>query len=85
MCSLGKTLLAVALLHFVLEGQICLLLQVSFDFLLLHSSLLWVLVLEGLVELFSFSFFSITGWGIHLDYCDNEWFALEMNRNHCHF
>ena len=40
-CSLGKTLLAFALLHFVLQGQICLLLQVSLDFLLLHSSPLW--------------------------------------------
>ena len=29
-----------------------------------------------------FSFFSITGWGIDLDYCDIEWFALEMNRDH---
>ena len=38
MCSLGKTLLAFALLHFVLQGQICLLLQVFLDFLLLHSS-----------------------------------------------
>ena len=36
--SLGKTLLAFVLLHFVLWGQICLLLQVSLDFLLLHSS-----------------------------------------------
>jgi len=36
--SLGKTLLAFVLLHFVLQGQICLLLQVSLDFLLLHSS-----------------------------------------------
>ena len=39
--SLGKTLLAFALLHFVLQGQICLLLQVSLDFPLLHSSPLW--------------------------------------------
>ena len=23
-----------------------------------------------------------TGQGIDLDYCDFEWFALEMNRNH---
>ena len=23
-----------------------------------------------------------TGWGIDLDYCDIEWFALEMNRDH---
>ena len=29
--SLGKTLLAFALLHFVLQGQFCLLLQVSLD------------------------------------------------------
>ena len=32
--SLGKTLLAFALLHFQLQGQTCLLLQVSLDFLL---------------------------------------------------
>ena len=25
---------------------------------------------------------SITGWGIALDYCDIEWFALETNRDH---
>ena len=56
--SLGKTLLAFALLYFVLQGQICLLLQVSLDFLFLHSSPLWwkgyhfgVLVLDGLVDL----------------------------------
>ena len=36
--SLGKTLLAFALFHFLVEGQICLLVQVSLDFLLLHSS-----------------------------------------------
>ena len=24
---------------------------------------------------------SITGWSIDLDYCDIEWFALEMNRD----
>ena len=34
-----------------------------------------VLVLEGLVGLFNFIFFSISGWGIDLDYCDIEWFA----------
>ena len=34
------------------------------------------------IELFNFSFFSIIGWGIGLDYCDIEWFALEMNRDH---
>ena len=40
-CSLGKTLLAFALFNSVLQGQICLLLQVSLDFLVLHSSPLW--------------------------------------------
>ena len=34
------------------------------------------------IELFNFSFFSVTGWGIGLDYCDKEWLALEMNRDH---
>ena len=27
-------------------------------------------------------FFRVTGWGIDLDNCDIEWFALETNRNH---
>ena len=31
---------------------------------------------------FNFSFFTITGCGIDLDYCDIEWFALETNRDH---
>ena len=38
--------------------------------------------LEGLIvfiEPFNFSFFSITGSGMDLDYCDVEWFALETN------
>ena len=34
------------------------------------------------IELFNFSFFSITGQGIDLDYHDIEWFALEINRDH---
>ena len=34
------------------------------------------------MEPFNFSFFSITDWGIGFDYCDIEWFALEMNRDH---
>ena len=38
MLSLGITLLAFALLPFVIQGQICLLLQVSLDSLLLHFS-----------------------------------------------
>ena len=71
-CSLDKTPLAFAALHFVLQEQTCLLLQVSPDFLLLHSNPLWwkghlflVLVLEELVDLptepVNFSFFSISG------------------------
>ena len=56
--SLGKTLLDFALLHFVLQRQTCLLLQLPLDLLLLHFSppwwkghLFWVLVLESLVGL----------------------------------
>ena len=43
-----------------------------------------MLVLKGLVGLcrtFQLQFFSVTGWGIDLDYCDIEWFALEANRD----
>ena len=53
---LAKLMLNFALLCFAFQGQICLLLQVSLDWLLLYSSPLWwkrvpflVLVLEGLV------------------------------------
>ena len=45
----------------------------------------FALVLEGLVGLhrpFNFNFFSVSGWGIDLDYCDIEWFALETNQDH---
>ena len=44
-----------------------------------------MLVLKGLVGLHKtipFSIFSITDWGIDLDYCGIEWFALETNRDH---
>ena len=34
------------------------------------------------LEPFNFSFFSITDWGIDLDYQDTEWFALEISRDH---
>ena len=34
------------------------------------------------MEPFNFSLFGITGWGIDLDYCNIEWFALETNRGH---
>ena len=89
-CLLLTKLLAFALLHSVLQGQICLILQVSLDFLFCipfpyNKNLFWVLVLEGLVSLHrivSFNYFSITCQGIDLDYCDIEWFALETNRYH---
>ena len=34
------------------------------------------------IEPFNFSFFSVTGWEIDLDYHDIEWFVLKMNRGH---
>ena len=34
------------------------------------------------MESFNFSFFSISGPGIDLDYCDIEWFTLKTNRDH---
>ena len=43
-----------------------------------------MLVLEDLVghhRAFNLSPFSISVWGTDLDYCDTEWFALEMNRD----
>ena len=33
----------------------------------------------------NFSFFSISGWGTDLDYCDVEWFTFETNRDHSIF
>ena len=55
---LCKTVLVFALLNSIFQGQICLLLQVFLDFLLLHSSslswkghLFWVLLIEDLVGL----------------------------------
>ena len=89
-CSLGKTLLAFALLHSVLQGQTCPLLQVFLYFCIPvpyneKDVSFWVLVL-GLVGLhrtvFNFSYFSITGRGIDLDYFDIEWLSLEMNSDH---
>ena len=90
-----KTLLTFARLPFVLQGQTCLLLQVSLDFLLcipvlynekdIFFGVLVLEVLEGLIEPFNFSFFGISGWGIDLDYCDTEWLALEMNKKNLIF
>ena len=44
-----------------------------------------VLVLEGLVGLHrtvQLQLLSISGWDMDLGYCDVEWFALEINRDH---
>ena len=89
---LAKLLSAFALLHSVLQGQICLLCRcfVTSYFCIPvpyneKDIFFGVLVLKGLVGLprtVQLSFFSITGQGIDLDYCDIEWFALGMNRDH---
>ena len=42
-------------------------------------------VLNGLVGLhrtIQLQLLRLSGWGIDLDYCDIEWFALETNRDH---
>ena len=44
-----------------------------------------MLVLNGIIGLhrtIQLQLLSITGQGIDLDYCDIEWFASEMNRDH---
>ena len=44
-----------------------------------------MLVLEGFVGLhrtIQLQLLQLNGWGIDLDYCDIEWFALETNRDH---
>ena len=89
--SLGKTLLAFALLCFVHKAKF----SCYFKYLLTSyfcipvpynekDIFFWVWVLENLVGLhrtLNFSIFSIIGWGIDLDYCDIEWFALEKIRD----
>ena len=44
--------------------------------------MLFLKSLVGLHRTVQFSIFSVTGLGIDLDYCDIEWFALEMNRDY---
>ena len=80
------------MLHSVLQGQICLLFQVSLHFLLCtpisydEKDIFWgVLVLEGLVGLHrtvQLQLLQHYWWGIDLDCCDIEWLAFEMNRDH---
>ena len=85
MCSLDK-LLAFALFILYSKGKLAyysrylLTSYFSIPFPCDEKDTFSVLVLEGLViELVNFRFFSISGWGIDLDYWDAEWFALETN------
>ena len=91
-CSLGKALLPFALLHFVLQGQACLFLQVSLDSIFLHSSPLWwkghpfsMLALEGHVSLHRTVQLQLL-WHLLLGYrLGLLWYwmvALEINRDH---
>ena len=50
--------------------------------MVLVLKLVLVLVFWVFIEPFNFTFFSITGWGIDLDYHDIEWSALAMNRDY---
>ena len=92
MHSLGKTLLAFALLHlyskakfacysrYLLTSYFCI--PVPYNE---KDIFFWVLVIQGLVDLhriIQLHFFSMTSWGIDLDYHDIEWFDLETNRGH---
>ena len=83
MSSLGKTLLAFDLLHFVLQGQIYLLLQVSLDVLACiptpydeENAFFGVISRRssriGQLQLLQHR------WLGHRLYCDVEWFALKM-------
>ena len=38
--------------------------------------------LKGLQRIVPLQLLQHSGWGIALDYCDIEWFALETNRDH---
>ena len=77
---------------FCIQGQICLLLQVFLDFLIcipvsynekdIFFGCQFQKVLQVFIEPFNCSFFSIAYWGIDLDYCDIEWFALETKKDH---
>ena len=88
--AFSAKLLAFDLLHFVLQGQTCLLLQVFLDFLLLHSSPLWwkghlFLVLEGLVGLHRTVWLQLLWheWLGHRFGLPWYWrFALAMNWDH---
>ena len=89
-CILLAKLLDFALLHFVLQGQACLLFQISLDFLLLNSSPLWwkgylwlILVLGGLIGLHRIVHLLQCYWlGHRFRLLWFEWFALEITWDH---
>ena len=90
--SVSKTLVAFALLHFIYQDQTCLLIQVSFDFQLLHSSTLWwkghlfmVLVPEGLVShhrIIQLQLLQYYRLGYRVGLLWYWMVCLEMNRDH---
>ena len=91
MHSLGKTVLAFALLHFVLlRPNLPVTTGISWlSTFAFQSPMMKRTSFFGVSSRRSYrssqnpvSFFSISGWGIDLDYCDIEWFALEINKNH---
>ena len=91
MCSFGRTLLAFVLLHSVFQGQIYVLLLVFLDSYFgipvsyNESDIFWGCFLEGLLGLHrtvQLQLLQCYWLGIDLDYCNIEWFALEMNRDH---
>ena len=84
---LSKTLLVFALLHSVFQAKFA---SYSRYFLTFYFCIpvhhnkkdifCWVLVIEGLVGLHRTVQHHLQHYW--LDYCDIEWFALEMNRDH---
>ena len=81
---LGKTLLAFALLHLYSKATFACYSR-YLDFLLLLSSPLWVLVLEGLVGFHGSVQLQLLQhyWAGHrLGLHDTEWFVSETNRDH---
>ena len=88
-CSLGKTLLAFALLHFCISRPnlpatpgISWLPTFAFQSPMMKRTSFLVLVLEDLIGLHrTVQAWLLQNWGIDLDYSDTEWFSLETNRN----
>ena len=54
----------------------------AFQYLIMKRTSLLGISPPWFIKPCNFSFFSITGWGIDLDYHDIGWPALETNRDH---